>query len=201
MASVRSSRGQHAGVPGGHVVQAFRHRAPLVGASTALVPCTAWGSWRRSRPPVPAPPVHRVGIGRHVVDQTDLLGPGGGDVLAGEGQLGQVPGADDGGQPLQAPQIGHDGHLGLADREDGVGRGQPDVTGRDEVDAAPDAVAVDGGDDRLGASATAVMAAWSRRTSRAGPAGPGRPATGVDCTRRLVAVARRPPPSAGRPWP
>jgi hypothetical protein len=32
-----------------------------------------------------------------------------------------VPGADDGGQPLQAAEVGHDGHLGLAHREDGVG--------------------------------------------------------------------------------
>ena len=96
--------------------------------------------------------VHRLGVSGHVVDQADLLGPLGADVLAGEGQLGQVPGADDGGQPLQAPEVGHDRHLRLAHREDGVGRGQADVAGRDQVDAAADAVAVDGGDDGLGAA-------------------------------------------------
>ena len=96
---------------------------------------------------------HALGVGRHVVDQADLLGPLGADVLGREGQLGQVAGADDGGQPLQAAQVGHDGHLGLAHREDGVGRGQPDVAGRDEVDPAADAVAVHGGDHRLGAVA------------------------------------------------
>ena len=90
-------------------------------------------------------------VRRHVVDQPDGPGPFGVDVLAGEGQLGDVAGPDNGGQPLQAPEVGHDGHLGLAHREDGVGRGQSDVAGRDEVDPSSDAIAMDGGDDGLGA--------------------------------------------------
>ena len=135
--------------------------------------------------------VHRLRVGRHVVDQPDLPGPGGVDVLAGEGQLGQVPGPDDGGQPLQAPEVGHDRHLGLAHREDGVGRGQPDVAGRDEVDPAADAVPVDGGDDRLGALGDGRDGGLEAQDVAAGLAGPSGHAT-APASRRPHRPHRRP---------
>ena len=176
-ASVRSSEASIPGVPGGDVVEALGDRPPLVGRQDGL------GALHRQRGvggdlgrQGPGRLQHAVGVGGHVVDQADLLGPLRADVLAGEGQLGHVARADDRGQPLQAAEVGHDRHLGLAHREDGVGRPEPDVTGGDEVHAAADAVAVDGGDDGLRAAATAVMAACSRRTSpgRPGPGGHGR---------------------------
>ena len=117
--------------------------------------------------------LHALGVGRHVVDQPDLLGPLRADVLAGEGQLGQVPRADDGGEALQAPEVGHDGDLGLAHREHGVRRGQADVTRRDEVDATADAVAVHRRDDRLGAARHRGDGVLELEHVGAGPAGPG----------------------------
>ena len=119
MASTRSSEARNAGVPGGDVLEALGHRPVLGGGQHRL---GALDGQRRVggdlRGQGPGGGQHAVGVGAHVVDQADGLGPGGVDVLAGVGQLGHVALADDGGQPLQAPEVGHDGHLGLADRED-----------------------------------------------------------------------------------
>ena len=68
--------------------------------STALVPWMAAASRRRSPRPWPERPPDPVGVGAHVVDQTDDRRPLGGDVLAGEGEFGHVALADDGRQPL-----------------------------------------------------------------------------------------------------
>ena len=87
-----------------------------------------------------------IGVGTHVVDQADGRGTVGADVLAGEGQFGHVAPADDGGQSLQAADVGDDGDLRLAHREDGVRGRETDVTGAGQVNAAADAVAVDRGD-------------------------------------------------------
>ena len=98
-------------------------------------------------------------------------------------------------EPLEAPEVGHDGHLGLADREQGVGTGQPDVAGGDEVDTAADAVPVDGGDDRHRA-----VGHRGDRGLEAQDLGPGRPGAGGHAR-----AARRLPRSGGpadvRPWP
>ena len=83
-----------------------------------------------------------------MVDEADVRGPGRSDVLARVGELGHVALSDDVGKALQAAQVGDDRHLGLPDREDRVGTGQTDVAGRSEVDPAPQAVPLDGGDDR-----------------------------------------------------
>ncbi len=77
--------------------------------------------------------------------------PIGAEILARVGELGDVSGRDYERQPLQGPEIGDHRHLRLADREDGVGGGDTDVAGGDQVDAAADAVPVNGGDDGLGA--------------------------------------------------
>ena len=168
MASTRSSEPREAGVPGGHVVEALGHGLVLAGGQHRLGPLHGQG---RVGGDLGGELAGRgqggLGVGQHVVHEADLLGPRRGDVLAGEGQLGHVPLADDAGQPLQAPEVGHDGHLGLAHREHGVGTRHPDVAGRDDVDATPDAVAVDGGDDRLRALGhRAVTEACMRRTPR-----------------------------------
>ena len=194
MASTRSSE---ASIPAFQVATYSSPSAtvrPSLAASTDLVPCTAMGELAAISPPVRPRPPARLGVGGHVVDQPDLLGPCGVDVLAGEGQLGQVPGADDGGQALEAPEVGHDRHLGLAYREDGVGRGQADVAGRDEVDAAADAVAVHGRDDRLRALRPRRRWRPAGAAPRCGRCGPGRP---------WRAMRRSPPPvlapAASRP--
>ena len=89
-------------------------------------------------------------IGQDVVDEGDVARAIGGDVPARQRQLGDVAPADDARQALERTEVGDDRDLGLAHREDGVGRRQPDVARGDEVDAAPDAVAVHGGEDGLG---------------------------------------------------
>ena len=144
---------------------------------------------------------HALGVGGDVVDQADLLGPLGADVLAGEGQLGQVAGADDGGQPLQAAEVGDDGHLGLAHREDGVGGGQADVAGGDEVDAAADAVAVHGGDHRLRALRDRRDGGLEPEYLVAGVPGPGRQEASRRRRRRAGATARQELPMALRSRP
>lgn len=84
------------------------------------------------------------------VHQSDPLGPDRIDIAPGKGELCDVAGADDPREALEAPEIGHDGHLCLADREEGVSRCETDVTCGDEVDAASDAVAMHRSDHRLG---------------------------------------------------
>ena len=69
------------------------------------------------------------------------------DVLARVGQFGDVAGTNDLGQSLQRAEVGHDGDLGLTNRKLRVRGAQSDVTGAHEIDAAADAVAVDGRDD------------------------------------------------------
>ena len=86
--------------------------------------------------------------------------------------------ADDGREPLQAAQVGDDRHLRLAHREHGVGRRQSDVARRDEVDAAADAVAVHGGDHRLGAARHRGDGVLQPEHLGRGRPGPGPPWTG-----------------------
>ena len=93
----------------------------------------------------------RVGVRQHLVDEPDLGRSLGADVLARVGELGHVALGHDAGQALEGAQVGDDGDLRLPHREDGVGRSQTDVAGGDEIDAPADAVALHGGDDRLGA--------------------------------------------------
>ena len=52
------------------------------------------------------------------------------------------------GSRCKRPEVRHDGDLGLAHRERRVGGGKANVARADEVDAAADAVAVHGRDDR-----------------------------------------------------
>jgi len=117
------------------------------------------------------------------------VGPLGGDVLAGEGELGHVPGTDDAREALQAPEVRNDGHLGLAHREDRVGRGEADITRADQVDPAADAVACTAAMTGFGQEATALTDSWRRSTSS------------------RVRVARdafesgAPPPLRVLPWP
>ena len=58
--------------------------------------------------------------------------------------------ANDVWQPLERSDIGDHAHLGLTDREDAVGRGQPDITCGYQVDSCTEAIAVDGSDHRFG---------------------------------------------------
>ena len=95
------------------------------------------------------------------------------------------------GSRCRLPEVGHDGHLGLADREDGVGRGQADVAGGDEVDAAADAVAVHGGDDRLGAACHGGDGVLQAEHLGAAAAGPGRHGAPDDPRRRRRRRPRR----------
>ena len=99
------------------------------------------------------------------------------------------------GRRCRLPEVGHDRHLRLAHREDGVGRGQADVAGRDEVDAATDAVAVHGGDDRLGAARHRGDGVLELEHVGAGAAGPGRHGRGG----AAPLVAGPPPPPVSMP--
>ena len=77
-----------------------------------------------------------------VVDEPDLLGACGVDVLTRQRQLTQVAVGQDQRQPGQAADVGDHRQLHLAHRELGVGAGVADVDGRDQVHAAADAPAV-----------------------------------------------------------
>ena len=91
------------------------------------------------------------------------------------------------GQALEAAEVGHDGHLGLPHREDGIGAGQPDVAGGGQVDPTADAVAVDGGDDRQRAVGHRRSPRPGGGGSRPGPTGPGRPSTAAcRCRRPMI---------------
>ena len=100
-----------------------------------------------------------VGVVVHVVDEADLLGARRVDVLAGQREFAQVAVADDRGQTGEAAHVGDDRDLDLTDAELGVGAGVADVDSGDQVDAAADAPALDGGDDRLAAVGDGVDAA------------------------------------------
>ena len=151
---------------------------PSLAAMTALVPRTASGELAAMSPasayaasrtsPAPAP-------------QTRLTRPicaarAGVDVLSRKGELGDVAGADDPGQALERAEIGDDRNLGLAHREGGVADGEAEVARADEVDAAADAVAVHGGDDR---------------ERELGDRGHRRPACRARCRRRGRSAGRR----------
>src|SRR6185437_6874006 len=95
----------------------------------------------------------RFGVVVNVVDQADLLGAGGVDVLAGQRELPQVSVVQDQRQAGEAADVGDDGQLDLTHRELGVGAGVADVHRGDQVDAAADAPAVhrrDGGGAAVG---------------------------------------------------
>src|SRR6201999_1875096 len=62
-----------------------------------------------------------VGVGENVVDQPDLLGARGVDVLSGQRELPKVPVGQDQRQPGEAPHVGDHRQLDLADRELGIG--------------------------------------------------------------------------------
>ena len=145
---------------------------PSLADRTALVPSTASGEFAAiSAANARAAACAAFDVVRHFVDQADLLGPEGGDVLAGEGELGEVAGSDDGRQSLEAPQIGDDGNLGLADRERRVGGGEADVARRDEVHSGADTAAVDGSDHGLGAAGDRCHSILE--PDQLGPGGPG----------------------------
>jgi hypothetical protein len=93
--------------------------------------------------------VEGLGVVVDVIDESDLEGTLGVDVLTGEGELAGVSLSDDGGQPLEASQVCDDGELDLSEGELCLGGADADVAGRGEVQSAADAPAIDRGDDRL----------------------------------------------------
>src|SRR6185369_14437840 len=88
-------------------------------------------------------------IRMHGVHEADRAGALGVEVVAGETELGCDAAADDAGQPLERADVGDDRDARLAYGEARVRGRDADVARGDEIDAAADAPAVDGGDDRL----------------------------------------------------
>ena len=84
---------------------------------------------------------------RQMRDEAHPQGLLGGEIAARQGQLPAEAVADQAGEALEGAEVRHDADLRLPDRKDGIPGGQADVAGAGHVDAAADAVAVDGGDD------------------------------------------------------
>ncbi len=93
---------------------------------------------------------HEVLAGRHLLHNAEALGLGGRDAATGEGEQLGVAGTDLVGQPEVAAGI--DGHadLCLGQGEERVVGRHPDVAHEGELEAEAEAVALDGGHDRLG---------------------------------------------------
>ncbi len=89
----------------------------------------------------------------HAVDQAQLVGPLGGDRVAGQGQLhGHVVG-DASRQVQQGPACSHQAALGLGDAELGPGGRHHQVAGQRNLQTAGHGKALDGRDQRLARSA------------------------------------------------
>src|SRR5690606_5564116 len=142
--------GQEGGVPGGDVAQAFGDRGGVALTQHVL---HALNHQRRIGGDFAGGRVggfqRRVLVGVDIVDQADLLRARGIDVLGRVGEFAQVAFADDAGQALQRTHVGHDRDLGLAQAEFRLGAGVADIRGGNQVEAAADAPARDGGDHRF----------------------------------------------------
>ncbi|MCY1525038.1 hypothetical protein D9M68_600040 [compost metagenome] len=90
-----------------------------------------------------------VGVG--AVDQAQALRLFTADAAASVRQLAHHAVADDARQALQGTDVGRHADVDLLDGKLRVDRGVAHVAGRDQVDGAAQAVALDGGDDRLAA--------------------------------------------------
>ena len=95
-----------------------------------------------------------VGDGIH---HSDFEGSGGGDFFRGDEKLERSALPDQARQALRTSPSGHEAESGAAMSKDGMGRGDPAVTGEREIETSAHAVAIDGGDDRGGKLAIAFM--------------------------------------------
>ncbi len=102
------------------------------------------------------------GIVCDCIHQSDFEGSGGGDFFCGDKKFQRSALPDQARQPLRASPSGHEAESGAAMSEDGVGRGDPAVTGEREIKTSAHAVAFDGGDDRGGIAGECVHECLSR---------------------------------------
>jgi hypothetical protein len=87
------------------------------------------------------------GIVRDCINQSDFEGSRGGNLFCGDKKLQRSALPDQARQALRASPSGHEAESGAAMSEDGVGRGDPAVTGEREIKTSAHAVAFDGSDD------------------------------------------------------
>src|SRR5208337_4814879 len=141
--------------------------------------CSAWIVWRGHRcPRRPTQFTLRVGKGGHAshkstrrLQLTQRLGNGivgdcvhqsnferarGGNFFRGDEKLQRSAFPDQARQTLRASPPGHEAESGAAMSEDGVGRGDPAVTGEREIKTSAHAVAFDRGNDGGGITGDCV---------------------------------------------
>lgn len=129
-----------------------------------------------------------VGDGIHHSDFERLCG---GDFFRGDEKLERSALADQTRQALRTSPSGHEAESGAAMSKDGVGRGDPAVTGEREIETSAHAVAINGGDDGDGVAGDCVHECLSHGGELAGfGAGQCGDFVQVGADREKMAIAR-----------